>query len=139
MAQSLATSIEGQQDTDGAALTRMALDYIEGYYDGDPARMERSLHPDLAKRIVIANADASGDRLREMSALALVQATRHDPTPENDRRTDVTILDRFENAASLRVDAKDWIDYMHAAKWNGRWVIVNVLWELRPEAQTARV
>jgi hypothetical protein len=25
-----------------------------------------------------------------------------------------------------------WVDYMHMAKWNGRWVIVNVLWELKP-------
>lgn len=25
-----------------------------------------------------------------------------------------------------------WIDYMHLAKWNGRWVIVNVLWENDP-------
>jgi hypothetical protein len=26
-----------------------------------------------------------------------------------------------------------WIDYMHMARWNGRWVIVNVLWELKPQ------
>jgi hypothetical protein len=25
------------------------------------------------------------------------------------------------------------VDYLHVAKWNGRWVIVNVLWELRPQ------
>jgi hypothetical protein len=24
-------------------------------------------------------------------------------------------------------------DYLHLALWNGRWVIVNVLWEPRPE------
>jgi hypothetical protein len=24
-----------------------------------------------------------------------------------------------------------WIDYMHMAKWNGQWKIVNVLWELK--------
>jgi hypothetical protein len=27
----------------------------------------------------------------------------------------------------------DWIDYMHMAKSNGRWVIVNVLWEMKPK------
>jgi hypothetical protein len=26
----------------------------------------------------------------------------------------------------------DWIDYMHMAKVDGRWVIVNVLWERKP-------
>jgi hypothetical protein len=29
----------------------------------------------------------------------------------------------------------DWIDYMHIAKFNGRWVIVNVLWEMKPRQQ----
>jgi hypothetical protein len=32
----------------------------------------------------------------------------------------------------VRVDADRWIDYLHVAKWNGRWVIINVLWENRP-------
>ena len=36
-----------------------------------------------------------------MNALRLVQLTRHDPTPVHERRTDVTILDRFENPASV--------------------------------------
>lgn len=135
MAQSLATPIQAQGDLDDAAITRTARDYIEGWYDGDAARMERSLHPDLAKRIVSPTATPDGDRLDQMSALTLVQLTRHDPKPAHERRTEVTILDRYENAASVKVDAKDWIDYMHMAKWNGQWVIVNVLWELRPEAR----
>ena len=29
------------------------------------------------------------------------------------------------------VDASSWIDYLQFAKSNGRWVIINVLWELR--------
>ena len=36
--------------------------------------------------------------------------------------------------AVARVDAGDWVDYLQLAKWNGRWVIVNVLWELRPQS-----
>ena len=53
-------------------------------------------------------------------------------TPAAQRRTDVRILDIFGNTASVRVDADRWIDYLHIAKWNGRWVIINVLWENRP-------
>jgi hypothetical protein len=45
----------------------------------------------------------------------------------------VSILDTFEGAASVKIVANDWIDYLHVAKFNGRWVIVNVLWELKPE------
>jgi hypothetical protein len=68
--------------------------------------------------------------------MTLVQGTRRGfgkETPANEQRKDVRILDIFGNTASVRVDAATWIDYMHMAKWNGRWVIVNVLWELRPQ------
>jgi len=118
-------------------IRRTALDYIEGWYDGNTERMERSLHPNLAKRIVVPNGNywAPGDRLDEMSALSLIQRTQRGPKPVNERRTEVTVLDRFENAASVRVDAHAWVDYLRVIKWNGRWVIVNMLWELRPETK----
>jgi hypothetical protein len=45
----------------------------------------------------------------------------------------VTILDIYGSAASAKIYASGWVDYLHLAKWNGRWVIVNVLWELHPE------
>jgi len=71
-----------------------------------------------------------------MSAMSLVQGTRRGggkQTPKEKQQKDVTILDVFENAASVKIVASDWIDYLHIAKFNGRWVIVNVLWELKPE------
>ena len=45
---------------------------------------------------------------------------------------DVRILDVFEKAAVARIDASEWVDYLQMARWNGRWVIVNVLWGNRP-------
>jgi hypothetical protein len=131
-----ATPLQEQGDEDYAAMTSTALDYIESCYSGDGDRMERSLHPDLAKRIVHANASPAGDRFDTVSALGLVHLIRHHPS-KGERRTEVTILDRAENAASVRVDASTWIDYMHIARWNGRWAIVNVLWALRPQALTS--
>jgi hypothetical protein len=47
----------------------------------------------------------------------------------------VTVLDVLGNAASVKAVMSDWIDYMHIAKINGRWVIVNVLWEMKPQPQ----
>jgi hypothetical protein len=95
--------------------------------------MERALHPDLAKRIVNTNAGRS--QLGQMSAMGLVQGVKRGggkDTPKEKLQKDVTILDVFGNAASAKIVASDWIDYLHIAKWNGRWVIVNVLWELKP-------
>ena len=120
---------------DQAAITETALDYIEGFYEGDVERMERALHPELAKRIAHADSVSGRSHLAEMSALALVQFTRAKtsrPTPLTDRQMDVSVLDIFENAASAKVVAAGWIDYMHLSRFNGRWVIVNVLWEMKP-------
>ncbi len=52
-------------------------------------------------------------------------------TPKEKQQKDVMILDVFKNAASVKIVASDWVDYLHIAKFNGRWVIINVLWELK--------
>jgi hypothetical protein len=122
---------------DRAAIRQAALDYIEGWYEGNAARMESALHPELAKRIVRTNPQNRRSQLDQMSALSLVLGTRRGggkDTPLARQQKDVTILDVFENAASVKVVASDWVDYMHLAKSNGRWVIVNVLWEMKPMA-----
>jgi len=124
-----------QSATDAAAIKQTALDYIEGWYEGNSERMERALHPELAKRIVRTNAEGQS-QLGQMSAMSLILGTRRGGgknTPKEKQQRDVTILDVFENAASVKVVASDWVDYLHMAKWNGRWVIVNVLWELKPK------
>lgn len=133
-------TVQGQtnvSDADRQAITQTALDYVEGWYEGNPERMERALHPDLAKRIAIT--DAKGrSRLEQMGAMGLVQAVKRGggkDTPKEKQQKDVTILDVFENAASVKAIMSGWIDYMHMAKFNGRWVIVNVLWELKPKQQ----
>ena len=132
----LARPAAAQTDADSAAIRQAALDYIQGYYEGNAERMERALHPDLAKRIVRKDPQGRMDRLEQMSAMTLVQITRmmaQRPVPEEARRDEVRILDVFQNTASVRVDASAWIDYLHLAGWNGEWKIVNVLWEMRRE------
>jgi len=140
MAATLATAASAQfsaeMNADYAAIRQTALDYIEGWYTGDAERMERALHPDLAKRLVYFDSQAGGSGLNHQSALTLVQNTRFQaarPTPEAQRQQDVAILDKFENAASVRIVASDWVDYLHIVRWNGEWKIINVLWELKPQ------
>jgi hypothetical protein len=124
-----------QAQSDSAAIRQTALDYIQGWYEGDGARMERALHPELAKRIV--RTDSLGNyRIDQQSAMTLVVGTRAGygkTTPQADRHDDVRILDIFRNAASARINASYWVDYLQLAKWHGRWVIVNVLWEMKPK------
>src|SRR6185503_6868010 len=130
----LASPAYAQTSADSAGIRQTALDYIEGWYAGDAARMERSLHVDLAKRNVMSDAQGRS-RIIQMSALGLINGVRNGggtQTPAAERRTDVRILDIYQKAATVKVDAGGWVDYMHLAKWNGQWRIVNVLWENAP-------
>lgn len=131
----VAATSHAQSAADSAAIRAAALDYIEGWYTANAERMERAVHPDLAKRIM--NTDQRGRRvLGHQSAMTLVLNTRRGggkETPVSEQRKDVRILDIFGNTASVRIDADSWVDYLHVARWNDRWVIVNVLWEMRPQ------
>ena len=132
----LAPQVWADETADREAIRQTALDYIEGYYEGNGERMERALHPELAKRIVMSRDGLT--MLQNMGSSALIAGTKMGAgknTPKDKQRKEVKVLDVFGNAASARIDATDWVDYLHVAKWNGRWVIVNVLWELRPKQE----
>jgi len=134
------TPFGSSDSADLAAIRQTALDYIEGWYTGDAERMERALHPELAKRIVTTAISSGRSVLDQMSAMTLIEGTRAGggrSIPEGQRAKDVRVLDTFRNAASVRIDAASWVDYLHLARWNGRWVIVNVLWERKDEPSPA--
>lgn len=123
-----------QSDADRDAIKRTALNYAEGWYEGNADKMESALHPDLAKRIARTN-DKGQTRLDQMSAMSLVQGTRTGygkQTIKDEQQKDVTILDVTGGAATVKLEMLDWVDYMHIARSNGKWVIVNVLWEMKP-------
>jgi hypothetical protein len=117
---------------DAAAINQTALDFIEGWYDGDATRMARALHPDLAKRTVTVAPGSKSGQLASMTALTLLQAVKAGggrSIPKAKQRKDITIFEQTGNAASLKITAAHWIDYVHLGRVDGRWVIINILWE----------
>ena len=61
---------------ENAAITKTALNYIEGWYEGDAARMESALHPELAKRMIYTDPKSGRSQFNHMGAMALVQGTK---------------------------------------------------------------
>ncbi len=129
------TAARAQTAADSSAIRAAALDYAEGWYEGNAERMSRAVHPELVKRIVVSDTATKRSVIQNMGATALVNGARRGwgkEIPANRRQKDVTILDIFGNAASVKAVMADWIDYLQVAKVDGRWVIVNVLWEEKP-------
>ncbi len=128
----------GQNATpdDETAIKKTALNYIEGWYEGDAARMESALHPELAKRMIFTDPKTGRSQFNHMGAMQLVQNTRRgggNKTPKEQQTKEITILDRYNNAAVVKIVASGWVDYLEEEKVNGEWKIINVLWELKPK------
>jgi len=64
--------VYAQTAADSTAVRATALDYIEGWYEGNAERMGRALHPNLAKRIVLPRPE--GAVVQDMTAEQLVAA-----------------------------------------------------------------
>jgi hypothetical protein len=120
-----------------AAIRQAALDYIEGWYQGDAVRMDRALHPDLVKRAPVP-LPTGKEILNGASKLTMVEATRAGAgtrSPNAKQKPEITIFDVHEKLASAKVVSGDFVDYLHLLKTGGEWKIVNVLWlPLRPPA-----
>ena len=128
------TNAKAQTVNDSSAIKQAAMDYIEGWYEGNAGRMERALHPELAKRAIFTDPKSGRSNLNQMSAMTLVQYTRYgggNKTPVDEQQKDYFLLDIFQNTACAKIIAKDWVDYLQLGKYNGEWKIINVLWEMK--------
>ena len=112
---------------DEALIRETVLDYFDGWFAADPGRMERALHPELAKRSLEAE-----DILDHIGAREMVEATaagsgkRRDP---GERRTDIRIVDVHGGIASVVVDSNVYREYLHLVRTRDGWKIVNALWD----------
>jgi hypothetical protein len=111
-----------------------AYDYVDGQLEGDPDRVARALHPDLAKRAVKPTPDEALG-LRRMSKEELVDLTRRGvlKTPRENWERKVEVLDIAGDVAVARVETPWFIDYFHLGRFGDRWVIVNAMWQPKPQ------
>lgn len=111
-------------ETERAAIVATVLDYFEGWFDSDAERIERALHPALAKR---------GPELRTVTKEQMVALTAEgegkteDPGPG--RRIDVTVVDVHGDIASAVVDSDVYREYLHLVRTDAGWKLVNALWQ----------
>lgn len=130
-----AAPMAAQTAADTAGIREAALNYGEGWYEGSAERMAKAVHPELVKRIVAFDTVTKKSLIQNMGFTHLMNNTRRGggkstPVAQQEKRVD--IYDIFGNTAVARLTMSTWIDYMQLARIDGKWIIVNVLWELKP-------
>lgn len=128
----VASPAAAQTAADSAGVREAALDYLNSIYNADTALVYRSVRPELAKRGYYIPRNATAYASEPMTFAELVETARTWNAAKKDTSTwpkEVRILDIMNQTASAKVTARWGVDYMHLAKYDGKWMIVNILWQ----------
>ena len=131
----LAVSLNAQPASDQQAVRRAALDYIDALYNADPSLIERSVHKDLDKRGFYWDNDAYKEGRMSYAELIKLAGTWN----QGDKRKlaqaarDVTVYEVNDQTASANVTAQWGLDYLLLAKYEGRWKIIEIVWQSPPK------
>ena len=132
-----AGSAHAQTAADSAAVLQAGRDYIEGLYDGDAEKLQRSVRPDVAKsgfarRQNMPELQTSIMTYQGFFAYADRVKKEGGTPPERAAIRDVRILDLLDHTAAIKITAWWGTDYVLLGKFNNRWMISHVLWQSPP-------
>ncbi|HVL67468.1 MAG TPA: nuclear transport factor 2 family protein [Vicinamibacterales bacterium] len=126
---------QAAQDRD--AVTRAGLDYVEGVYQVQPERIQRSVHPSLVKRGFHQKDPGAPYVEMFMNYDQLVNLARN-WNREGKRDTSikkVEVLDLLDQTAVVKVTASWGVDHMLLGKYDGAWKISLIQWQSPPPAR----
>jgi hypothetical protein len=113
------------------AVVATALDYFEGWFDADAGRMDRALHPGLAKRS-LSQVEPDLPELRTLTKERMLELTAAGGGKADGRRgelrIDVEVVDLHGNIASVVIRSAVYREYLHLVRTGDGWKIVNALW-----------
>jgi putative lumazine-binding protein len=133
----VAPATAAQQNVDREGVRRAALDYLEGFYEGDSAKLVRSVRPDARKIGYFTNRGAPTYESEEMSYTAMIDYAnrfrKNGRTTPSSAPREVIVGEVNDQTATAKVVAWWGIDYLQLARYNGKWMIVNVMWQSPPK------
>jgi hypothetical protein len=121
---------------DRAGVERAALDYLEGFYEGDTAKIRRGVHPDVTKfgfYVPRGGGAYEGEPMTFQEMLDYADGVKaRGNHPPADAPKVVEVLDVLDQTAAAKVTAWWGTDYLQLARYDGQWKILHVLWQTPP-------
>jgi hypothetical protein len=116
--------------TDEDAVMSAVLDYYDGWFDGDANRMERALHPGLAKRAQLGDGALDEDTAAGMITMTAEGRGRRRDPGRGKRGTEVDVVEIYGSIATAVVRSNIYREYLHLIRTDDGWKIVNALYDL---------
>ncbi|MHC5063550.1 MAG: nuclear transport factor 2 family protein [Planctomycetota bacterium] len=126
-----------EKEKDKKAVIQAGMNYVNALYEVKPELVEESVHPELRK-FGFYRANAKDD-YREMpmtfeQLVSLCSSWNKDGNRVDENTIKkVELLDLMDTTAVLKVTAAWGIDHMQVGKFDGKWQILNILWQSHPE------
>jgi hypothetical protein len=118
------------------AVKQAVLDYVEALYEADSSRIERSVHRDLFKLGFERDKEGTYKPYRMTYQELYDLAGRWNKTgrvPKNSKK-EIVVYDVADQTAAAKLTAMWGIDYLHLAKFDGKWMITDILWQTPPRS-----
>lgn len=128
------TAAATQQPDDREAVKQAVLDYVEALYEADSSRIERSVHRELFKLGFERGKDGMYKSYRMTYQELYDLAGRWNKSgriPKNSKK-EIVVYDVTDQTASAKLTAMWGIDYLHLAKFDGKWMITDILYQTPP-------
>ncbi|MBT1705675.1 nuclear transport factor 2 family protein [Chryseosolibacter indicus] len=111
-------------------------DYVDALYLVQPERIQRSVHPNLSKK----GFSRPKDKTEYGPEMTMTYQQLYDLAGKwnakgklpKDAPKKIEIFDVQDKTAVGKLTAQWGTDYFHLAKYDGKWMITNVLWQSHP-------
>lgn len=121
-----------QAAQDKEAVRQAGLDYVEGVYNVQPERIERSVHPSLVKRGFARRNGAYAETTMSYDQLVNLARTWNKDGKRDTSIKKVEVLDLLDQTAVVKITASWGVDHMLLGKYDGRWKISLIQWQAPP-------
>ncbi|MBK7871982.1 MAG: nuclear transport factor 2 family protein [Saprospiraceae bacterium] len=126
-------SIIAQTAQDKEQVQSACMDYIEGFYEGDTAKIIRSIDKDVFKYGYYKGRNSTTYAGEPMSFQEMLDYANNVKAKKNFAKADaprkVEIYEVQDQTAAAKVTAWWGTDYILLAKLNDKWMIRSVLWQ----------
>ena len=100
---------QSAQDEAEAAVSQAAMDYLEGFYEGDADKIRRGVHPDVVKYGFMGDWDTGEYRGTAMSFADMIEfvdgVKERGDYPADDAPKDFILLEVLDQTAAVKVVA----------------------------------
>lgn len=135
----LATApLAAQAQADHRGVRDAVLDYVEGVYEVKPERIARSVHPTLVKQGLVRQDPSQAYRgpvpMNYQQLFDLAGSWNKDNANADPATAPkvVEVLDVQDATSVAKLTAAWGTDYFLLAKLDGKWMIMQVLWQTPP-------